>query len=56
MQKKTKEKQALWKKLNLIDNNVKDLIIKAYMLRCKLRFQQKFLEWRLDFKLNEVTD
>ena len=56
MIKKTKVKQLLWKKLNLIDGNVKDAIIKCYMQRAKIRFHQRFLQWRLDFKFTTVTD
>ncbi|CDW83422.1 UNKNOWN [Stylonychia lemnae] len=56
MTKKNKKKQEIWKKINLIEPSIRDAIIKCYMKRCKLRFQQRFLEWRLDFKFNTVTD
>ena len=38
MTKKTKKKQEIWKRINLIEQNVRDAIIKCYMKRCKLRF------------------
>jgi hypothetical protein len=56
MQKKTKHRQALWKRLNLIDNSVKEAIIRVYLFRCLIRYKIRFLEWRLDFKLGQATD
>lgn len=46
LSKKTKKKQLLMKKLNLMDDSIKIGIIKAYVFRCKLKYQVSFAEWR----------
>lgn len=52
--KKNKKKQVLMKKLNIMSDDIKDAMIKAYMDRCKLKYQLNFAEWRLHTKY--VTD
>jgi len=56
MTKKTKLKNVLWKKLNLIEPAVRDAVIKVYMLRCKKRYLLRFLQWRLDYHFASVSD
>jgi hypothetical protein len=45
--KKTKKKQALMKKLHLLKQEIKDAVIKAYLLRCKVRYSVAYSEWRI---------
>lgn len=40
--------------MNLTDNNVKEAVVKAYMERCKVLSQARFLEWRLEFKMTSA--
>lgn len=56
MTKKTKQKQILWKKLNLIDEKVRKEIIKAYTLRCRLKLQERFIGWSLIYKIKQDDD
>ena len=54
--KKTKKKQSLMKKLNLLSDEIKEGIIKAYLERCKLKYQIAVAEWRLNVKLPKALD
>ena len=56
VKKASKVKQGLVKKLSMIDDRVIEAIGKVYMKRCVLRFQARFLEWRLDYKMKRVAD
>ncbi len=42
------------KKLNLIPDEIKFGIIKAYLERCKIKYQITFAEWRLHVKISNI--
>jgi len=50
--KKTKKKTALMKKLNLMNDDIKNSMIIAYLERCKIKYQITFAEWRIHTKYN----
>lgn len=50
--KKTKKRQSLLKKLNVLSDDVKKAVISAYLHRCKLKYQAGFSEWRFHTKYN----
>lgn len=47
IQKKSKKSKSLVKKLNLIDNSVRDSIIKIYFEKCTFDYSVKFNQWRI---------
>ena len=56
MIKKSKKKQMLWKKLNLIDDNLKEKVCEVWMLRCKYRAAARIFEWKADFVFGNRAD
>lgn len=53
IKKKTKKNSALMTKLNLIDSNIKDRLIKSYLLRCRLVYGVRYLTWRASLLTHE---
>lgn len=43
MTKKTKQKQLIWKKINLTDAKVREAVIQAYLQRCIFRYKIRFI-------------
>lgn len=54
--KVSKQKQEIFKKVNIINDNVKEAILKTYLKRCQYKYQVNFLEWRLDFKFSSASE
>lgn len=50
IQKKSKKNQGLMKKLNNLKPEVKEIVIKAYLLRCKYKYSAIYTEWRINYK------
>lgn len=44
--KKNKKMNTLFKRLNQLEDNVKEKIIKAYLEKCKMKYAVKFFEYR----------
>ena len=51
--KKNKKKSGVVKKLNLMSDEIKQAMIKAYLERCKIKYQLTFADWRMHTKFNK---
>lgn len=40
----------------MVQDAVKETLIKVYLERCKLRHYIRYLEWRFEFKLGSASD
>jgi hypothetical protein len=40
----------------MVQDSMKEMVIRVYLERCKLRYYIRYLEWHLEYKLASATD